>query len=473
MNIQEIASALMGRDRLETKTTESAAPSVVMGTATADSEDGIAYVNLGDDVIGVEDDDTTVEIPAVGNIEEGDDVIVVMTGPEGAQTPTAIAGIGGGDRIKVLVIAAQEAAELAEAAAAEAYDAVEAIGQNFFADSNGIHVTTTDGDANTGPNLLANSLGILLRDGTLLRTAQTSSGFAVYDGNGNQAANIVALLGDTSVIGKQGASRLVLSPETMELISNYGQGDSTVLVAGLAEVPVTGGTDFVRIFTFGDSFADSELAAAFGNAVVMNQYAFAAGEDVATIGYASQAFGEGTYGVGEAQFVCGMWNELDTNDKYLLIVGSGNDDNSRDNAFAVGRDNYAYADGFERFDGGIVPGEYELFASAGDGGAITLSDNIENYDRVRIYFKNTYGYQASTEAMVSSTSGASLCLTMSFAQSSTAVWTYSRPISISGTSLTNSTTYPPQCVRQTASGNTINTQTTSILSITRVVGIKE
>ena len=90
-------------------------------------------------------------------------------------------------------------AEDAEGAAAEAQAVAEALGQHFWEDPSGVHVTQATQESfaqnPTGPNMLANSQGILLRDGASNLSQLTPGTVAFYDGQGNASANIIASFG--------------------------------------------------------------------------------------------------------------------------------------------------------------------------------------------------------------------------------------------------------------------------------------
>lgn len=95
---------------------------------------------------------------------------------------------------------AQKVADEAKAAAA-------ATNQHFWTDTNGVHVTEqTQEDwqtAQTGSNILINSLGLLLRKALHNLVSVTASAAAFYDGSGNEAENITARFGsDGAQIGK-------------------------------------------------------------------------------------------------------------------------------------------------------------------------------------------------------------------------------------------------------------------------------
>lgn len=98
-------------------------------------------------------------------------------------------------------VTVSEGVESVAAIAQEALDVAEATGQNFWSDTDGIHVTevtqeewqdSTGSGYHSGANSLLNSLGMLFRDGLTNLMAILTSGVAIYDGMGNAASNIVA-----------------------------------------------------------------------------------------------------------------------------------------------------------------------------------------------------------------------------------------------------------------------------------------
>lgn len=111
----------------------------ISATATADSADGTVELDVGGE---------TVEVPVVGHVSSGDEVSVLVE--NGAAY--AIGTDGWGDAI-------QDAASTASAIAT-------ATGQHFWTDTAGVHVTTAEGDATTGPNVILNSQGQLFRADT-------------------------------------------------------------------------------------------------------------------------------------------------------------------------------------------------------------------------------------------------------------------------------------------------------------------
>lgn len=129
--------------------------------------------------------------------------------------------------------AAQTAAEGVKAgadaqkAADEAKATANATDQHFWTDAIGVHVTEqTQEDwqtAQTGGNILINSLGLLLRIALNNLVSIARSAIAFYDGAGNQASNIVARFGsDGAQIGLTDESHLSLDYRSMQLVDKEG-----------------------------------------------------------------------------------------------------------------------------------------------------------------------------------------------------------------------------------------------------------
>ena len=101
--------------------------------------------------------------------------------------------------------------------AAAAQRVARAVNQHFWHDTSGIHVTEATQEAwqaaQTGANVLINSIGQLFRDGTnnlLAIVAGTDPGVAIYDGGGNADANVVAsFTGSLIELGRNSVSSVV------------------------------------------------------------------------------------------------------------------------------------------------------------------------------------------------------------------------------------------------------------------------
>ena len=202
MDAFDLASRLFGNSRAESRGDVSNSLDILTATGAGDSSDGAATVYLDADVTPADDydgDDYAIGIPTSPNVIEGDGVLVGLTGSGPLKTPVVISNPGSGDRMAASV-------SNAETLATEAKDVAEATGQHFWPDDDGVHVTevtqeewndSTSPGYHSGANVLLNALGQLFRDGVnniLAIVSGTDPGIAIYDGSGNSAENILALL---------------------------------------------------------------------------------------------------------------------------------------------------------------------------------------------------------------------------------------------------------------------------------------
>lgn len=201
MDLFDLSSALFGRKGMDSDSVEyEETTRTYVGTATSDSADGSVYVELSEDVTMPDEYEGEhgmgVEMPTVPGVSEGDEVLVTVFGSGAMKSPVVTGNAGEGDRQNAAIAAARGVADAAQAVA-------EAVNQHFFADTNGIHVTEATQDdwdeSHTGANVLINSIGQLFRDGLTNLLAILTTGVAIYDGNGNDAENVVASFTGTEV----------------------------------------------------------------------------------------------------------------------------------------------------------------------------------------------------------------------------------------------------------------------------------
>ena len=129
----------------------------------------------------------------------------------------------------LLNTATERARSVADAASAVA----NAVNQHFFSDTSGIHVTeATQADWNTnhsGANVLINSIGQLFRDGlNNLLTLTTENGaraLTVWDGLGNTADHIRAIIGEIIQLGSVASGNYVKLDDTGLEIFNENKTD--------------------------------------------------------------------------------------------------------------------------------------------------------------------------------------------------------------------------------------------------------
>ena len=160
----------------------------VEAEAMADSEGGFVQVQFMGDTVNLTDGDPDgagdvtdeaaesgeaaqwVEVPCSACIKAGDRVLVTIQ--DGA--PIDCVSIGWGDVVS--------------ATASQAEAIATATNQHFWSDTNGIHVSTDDGDPAGANNILINSLGILLRELQTVLLELSGSGVIVGDQSGTHLA---------------------------------------------------------------------------------------------------------------------------------------------------------------------------------------------------------------------------------------------------------------------------------------------
>ena len=190
----------------------------------------------------------TMQVPVIGAVQEGELVPVIRMG----DTPIAIGAVGWGDRLQTEV-------DLASQAATEAKAVAQATGQHFWEDENGAHVTEITKDewkaeeAEENPfadvsdqkpyhNLLMNSLGILLRTALKNLVSITRSAIAFFDGQGNEAANVVASFGkDGAQIGTSTTHRTYIDSEGISMYDNVAER-----VMHIGTYPRSGALDYIE-----------------------------------------------------------------------------------------------------------------------------------------------------------------------------------------------------------------------------------
>lgn len=217
MTENELARALFGR-RKQAAEAAGSATVVVSATAVNSSSSGTVVVDFGSDVFGdtqtvdeqtgqvvYEPPSQGVEVPAAGGISAGDTVSVLVVDNQ----PVQAIGTGSVDRVGAVAEGAKTTADEAAAVAA-------AVGQHFWHDTRGAHVTEAEREdyetEATGFQQLMTSIGTLLTRAVngieyLLRS-DTQSGMAIYDGtctadDANLAQHMVAsFTADGAQIGK-------------------------------------------------------------------------------------------------------------------------------------------------------------------------------------------------------------------------------------------------------------------------------
>ncbi len=184
----------------------------VPATVTRIDNDGTVWVTTGD---GGEAPAST----CAAGVAVGDVVSVQWSGAQMGVVGNASDPAAGTSTVRAVRKATDSAAKVASGAQAIA----DAIKQHFFTDDNGVHVSSEKGNPTGERNILMNSLGILLRQGSSWLASFSDSAVAFYDGLGNAAANVVAQFGaDGAVIGRSSESHMELDYHSQRMIDRDG-----------------------------------------------------------------------------------------------------------------------------------------------------------------------------------------------------------------------------------------------------------
>lgn len=185
------------------------------------------------------------QLPAtVSRVDPDGTVWLSMPGADGLVPASTTADVGADDAVTVewwgnayhvtgnrtspsvgtrAAAALRRATAAAAKVAGEAKGIADAVGQHFWSDDNGVHVSNEDGNAVGERNILMNSLGILLRQGSAWLASFSDSAVAFYDGLGNAASNIVAQFGaDGARIGYADESHMALDYHSMQMVDQNG-----------------------------------------------------------------------------------------------------------------------------------------------------------------------------------------------------------------------------------------------------------
>ena len=245
MDLDQLAAQLFNRRRAESQQVlTDATTRTYIGTATADSHDGMVTVTLNGYETPAEDVGETqgygsIEFPCGPNVKKGDSVVVSAVGGGTLKAPMVVSSSGSGDRQQQQIDAAADVAN--------------ATAQHFWYDENGAHVSTEAGVAEGTQNALWNSLGMLFRKGAnnlLALVTGTSPAVLIYDGAGNAAANVVAsFASDLIELGKGSVSSVIefcggmarLSYDSMGMILDTFNGDAWL------RLTETNGSNYVTI----------------------------------------------------------------------------------------------------------------------------------------------------------------------------------------------------------------------------------
>lgn len=208
MTILDIAQSMKGnlRDGLsQTQAgTQPKEASVSYGTAIGDSSGGFVTILMDGAPVsepGYVQSDYTFTVSCDSPIADGDRIAYISN-----------SGYGKAVSVANLSTIAQNADAIASAT-----------NQHFWADTNGVHVSTDDGDPAGDQNIIVNANGVLLRESSANLAAFTPSAVAFYDGEGNNAENIVASFGkDGATIGSPSSSQVYIDDNGMDVINEQG-----------------------------------------------------------------------------------------------------------------------------------------------------------------------------------------------------------------------------------------------------------
>ena len=309
------------------------------------------------------------------------------------------------EQVRRAVRAVGTATAAARAIAEQADAVAAATGQHFWTDSSGVHVTQVERDDwddpssqgyHGGPNLLANSLGTLLREGLTNLAAWTSGAVAFYDGLGNAAGNVTAYFGrGGSRVGREDSRHVEVDDDSITMYGSYDNDVMTVSVSGWSDgtwYDVRGATypltvTFPRAITVDalywtdfQPYATSGPVSTWSDApgrgdiwdfdpetceLTLNRadwdpqehggddpsYVYvdfismranlSSGVGSESTGGDSAALGSGVVADGYGQVALGRWNQppsidpLDPTATWPFVVGDGTDDENRHNALAV------------------------------------------------------------------------------------------------------------------------------------------
>lgn len=172
------------------------------------------------------------------DVRPGDEVTLGFEGAHMTITGNATSPPASGKTVRSIVAPAQQAADAAKRVA-------DAIGQHFWHDDNGAHVSSEAGDPEGAQNALWNSLGMLFRAGTanlLAIVTGEDPGVDVYDGGGNDAENIIASFhGSGARVGKTTDSHVEIDADSLDFWVN-GRTTSPVftMLANVEDAPQPG-----------------------------------------------------------------------------------------------------------------------------------------------------------------------------------------------------------------------------------------
>lgn len=227
--------------------------SLAAATVTRKDPDGTVWVRMaGSDI------DTPVNGLTTSSVSAGDVVQCQIDGTALSVTGNATdpaAGVSKTSQIATNIVRpVRVMAGTAQGIAKAAEKVAKAINQHFWLADDGIHVTqvtqedwsdSTGESYQSGPNVLINSVGQLFRDGlNNLLTMTTESGaraLTIWDGLGNEAANVLAYFGEVMRIGRESDANICVTSDSIQ----FNDGTD-----GIAEIKSSTTTAGANVATF-------------------------------------------------------------------------------------------------------------------------------------------------------------------------------------------------------------------------------
>ena len=218
-SLRNAASKLAGLVRGREK-----APEVQSATVTRVDDDGTVWV-----AIAGSSTETPVRAGMAAGV--GDKVSVRLAGGSAVLTDN-VSRPATDDSLalqaRFTALDAQDAADMAAEVAG-------AIGQHFWTDEAGVHVSNEEGKADGSRNSIFNSLGLIFREGanylmglvsgSAVGAAESDRGMAIFDGLGNAASNVIAWFGRNGIrIGKANAQHVEITAQGISITNGSTAG---------------------------------------------------------------------------------------------------------------------------------------------------------------------------------------------------------------------------------------------------------
>lgn len=215
--LRKLADAIMPKRASSTVSTRA--------TVTSVDPDGTTWVRIDG-----ADEDTPVNGNIIASAQVGDEVMLGIGGGSASVTgnvDSPAVGTREASSLRTNIIQNMSLIKVARTIADQAAAVAAATGQRFWASDDGVHVTNVEKETfetePQGPNILINSLGLLLRTALANLVSITEGATAFYDGNDNEAENITAMFGEDGFqVGKENESHLVGDYHSLQLVDREG-----------------------------------------------------------------------------------------------------------------------------------------------------------------------------------------------------------------------------------------------------------